>query len=103
LLPASTILRLNKPTSMQYRIKTKNEAMTIRRKGKRQFPLYNYLQRTKRFYYNKGDEKVLPSGFIEGQTWGGLYKACMGFIIANSHDDLEKKGLLCSSNSKAAA
>jgi hypothetical protein len=32
----------------------------------------------------------LPSGFAEGQTWGGLYKAWMAFIIAKNNDDLEK-------------
>jgi hypothetical protein len=66
--------------------------MPIRRKGKRQFPLYNYLQYSKKFYFapDKQSQKVLPSGFTEGQTWGGLYKAWLAFIISKSNDDIDK-------------
>jgi hypothetical protein len=34
---------------------------------------------------------MLPSGFTEGQTWGGLYKSWAAFIIANSNNDQDKK------------
>lgn len=66
--------------------------MPLRRKGKRQFPLYKYLHYSKKYYFapDKQSQKVLPSGFTEGQTWGGLYKAWMAFIIAKNNDDLEK-------------
>src|SRR5919198_2447460 len=66
--------------------------MQLKKKGKRQFRLYNYLQYTKKYYFapDKQSKKLLPSGFTEGQTWGGLEKAWMAFIIAKNNDDLEK-------------
>ena len=66
--------------------------MPLRRKGRRQFSLYNYLRYSKKYYFapDKHSKKLLPSGFTEGQTWGGLEKAWMAFIIAKNNDDLEK-------------
>jgi hypothetical protein len=66
--------------------------MPLRRKGKRQFNLYKYLQYSKKYYFapDKQSKKLLPSGFTEGQTWGGLYKAWLAFIISKSNDDLDK-------------
>ena len=58
--------------------------MPLRRTGKRKFNLYHYLQRTKKFYYNRGDDKMLDSGFTVGQTYGGLYKAWAKYIISKS-------------------
>jgi hypothetical protein len=66
--------------------------MPLRKKGKRQFNLYKYLQYTKKYYFapDKQSKKLLPSGFTEGQTWGGLYKAWTAFIISKNNDDRDK-------------
>ena len=51
--------------------------MPLRRKGRRKFNLYRYTQLMKRYYFaaDKQSQRLLPSGFTEGQTWGALYKA----------------------------
>ena len=66
--------------------------MPLRRKGKRQYPLWNYLHYSRKYYFaaDKQSKKMLPSGFTEGQTWGGLYKAWMAFIISKNNDDRDK-------------
>ncbi|HET8794070.1 MAG TPA: hypothetical protein VFM31_09765 [Nitrososphaeraceae archaeon] len=36
-------------------------------------------------YYKRGkkyQERILPSGFYEGQTYGALHKCWLGFVIA---------------------
>ena len=70
--------------------------MPLRRTGKRKFNLYHYLQRTKKSYYNRGDDKMLDSGFTVGQTYGGLYKAWLAYIISKSprnYDEINAAGI----------
>lgn len=64
--------------------------MPLRRTGKRKFNLYHYLQRTKKSYYNRGDDKTLDSGFTIGQTYGGLYKAWAKYIITKSQQNYDE-------------
>jgi hypothetical protein len=41
-------------------------------------------------YYKRGlknGERILPSGYFEGQTYGALYKCWLGFVIAKEKMD----------------
>ena len=44
-------------------------------------------------YYKRGlkyQERILPSGFYESQTWGALHKCWIGFVKAKEKMELDK-------------
>jgi hypothetical protein len=44
-------------------------------------------------YYKRGlknGERILPSGFFEGQTYGALHKCWLGFVIAKEKYEWDK-------------
>jgi hypothetical protein len=44
-------------------------------------------------YYKRGlkyRERLLPSGYFEGQTYGALYKCWLGFVIAKEKMEWDK-------------
>jgi hypothetical protein len=53
----------------------------------------NYNKRMSLAYYKRGlkcGERVLPSGFFEGQMRGALDKCWLGFVIAKEKMELDK-------------
>ena len=44
-------------------------------------------------YYKRGkkyQERILPSGYFESQTWGALQKCWVGFVIAKEKMEWDK-------------
>lgn len=52
-----------------------------------------YGQRFSLKYYKRGlkyGDRLLPSGYFEGQTWGALNKCWLGFVIAKEKLEWDK-------------